>query len=102
MIGLNDEWQHAATIRLVSCVCFVWENYRSEYSVLVKNTTKRLFHDMNEICSADFLSLLHVWNSILSFSFQSDISLHEKTTLVKSVSDTDAKLLVVLPKGVDY
>ncbi|XP_056912712.1 supervillin-like isoform X3 [Takifugu flavidus] len=33
-----------------------------------------------------------------AFSFQSDISLREKTTLVKSVSDTDAKRLVVLPK----
>lgn len=112
MTGLNDEWQHAATITLLSCVwnCFVWENYCSKYSVLVKNTTKRLFHyshdswelRFNEIWSADFLSLLHVWNSILSFSFQSDISLRETTTLVKSVSDTDAKLLVVLPKGVDY
>ncbi|XP_057713373.1 supervillin-like isoform X2 [Corythoichthys intestinalis] len=33
-----------------------------------------------------------------ALSFQSDFSLHDKTTLVKSVSDTDAKLLVVLPK----
>lgn len=33
------------------------------------------------------------------FSFQSDFSLNDKTALVKSVSDTDAKLLVVLPKG---
>ncbi|XP_029310174.1 supervillin-like isoform X3 [Cottoperca gobio] len=31
-------------------------------------------------------------------SFQSDFSLGDKTTLVKSVSDTDAKLLFVLPK----
>ncbi|XP_032386664.1 supervillin isoform X7 [Etheostoma spectabile] len=31
-------------------------------------------------------------------SFQSDFSLGDKTTLVKSVSDTDAKLLAVLPK----
>lgn len=38
---------------------------------------------------------------LLSFSFQSDISLGETTTLVKSVSDTDAKHLVVLPKGVN-
>uniref|UniRef100_A0AAQ5WZF0 HP domain-containing protein n=1 Tax=Amphiprion ocellaris TaxID=80972 RepID=A0AAQ5WZF0_AMPOC len=35
-----------------------------------------------------------------SFSFQSDFSLNDKTSLVKSVSDTDAKLLVVLPKGI--
>ncbi|XP_008297838.1 supervillin isoform X5 [Stegastes partitus] len=33
-----------------------------------------------------------------ALSFQSDFSLNDKTTLVKSVSDTDAKLLVVLPK----
>ncbi|XP_038137138.1 supervillin-like isoform X4 [Cyprinodon tularosa] len=33
-----------------------------------------------------------------SLSFQSDFSFKEKTNLVKSVSDTDAKLLVVLPK----
>ncbi|KAM9844966.1 LOW QUALITY PROTEIN: supervillin [Aulostomus maculatus] len=33
-----------------------------------------------------------------TLSSQSDFSLAEKTTLVKSVSDTDAKLLVVLPK----
>ncbi|XP_030607197.1 supervillin-like [Archocentrus centrarchus] len=33
-----------------------------------------------------------------TLSFQSDFSLNDKTTLVKSVSDTDAKLLVVLPK----
>ncbi|XP_030015605.1 supervillin-like isoform X2 [Sphaeramia orbicularis] len=33
-----------------------------------------------------------------TLSFQSDFSLGDKTALVKSVSDTDAKLLVVLPK----
>ncbi|XP_007552124.1 supervillin isoform X8 [Poecilia formosa] len=33
-----------------------------------------------------------------ALSFQSDFSLKDKTNLVKSVSDTDAKLLVVLPK----
>ncbi|KAM9720301.1 supervillin isoform 3-T3 [Menidia menidia] len=33
-----------------------------------------------------------------TLSFQSDFSLKAKTTLVKSVSDTDAKLLVALPK----
>ncbi|KAK5919954.1 hypothetical protein CgunFtcFv8_023805 [Champsocephalus gunnari] len=33
-----------------------------------------------------------------ALSFQSDFSLEEKTALVKSVSDTDAKLLFVLPK----
>ncbi|XP_063318873.1 supervillin-like isoform X2 [Pelmatolapia mariae] len=33
-----------------------------------------------------------------TLSFQSDFSLNDKTALVKSVSDTDAKLLVVLPK----
>ncbi|XP_034468840.1 supervillin-like isoform X8 [Hippoglossus hippoglossus] len=33
-----------------------------------------------------------------ALSFQSDFSLGDKTALVKSVSDTDAKLLVVLPK----
>ncbi|XP_077472394.1 supervillin [Stigmatopora argus] len=33
-----------------------------------------------------------------ALSFQSDFSLHDKTTIVKSVSDSDAKLLVVLPK----
>ncbi|KAM3604897.1 uncharacterized protein V6R79_017682 [Siganus canaliculatus] len=33
-----------------------------------------------------------------TLSFQSDFSLGDKTTLVKSVSDTDAKLLAVLPK----
>ncbi|XP_068590846.1 supervillin isoform X3 [Cebidichthys violaceus] len=33
-----------------------------------------------------------------ALSFQSDFSLGDKTTLVKSVSDTDAKLLAVLPK----
>ncbi|XP_054870133.1 supervillin-like isoform X5 [Amphiprion ocellaris] len=33
-----------------------------------------------------------------ALSFQSDFSLNDKTSLVKSVSDTDAKLLVVLPK----
>ncbi|XP_061587837.1 supervillin-like isoform X3 [Cololabis saira] len=33
-----------------------------------------------------------------AFSFQSDFSFKDKTTLVKSVSDTDAKLLAVLPK----
>ncbi|XP_061775557.1 supervillin-like isoform X3 [Nerophis ophidion] len=33
-----------------------------------------------------------------ALSFQSDFSLTSKTALVKSVSDTDAKLLVVLPK----
>ncbi|KAM9791401.1 supervillin isoform 8-T9 [Syngnathus typhle] len=33
-----------------------------------------------------------------ALSFQSDFSLHDKAALVKSVSDTDAKLLVVLPK----
>ncbi|XP_054623849.1 supervillin-like isoform X3 [Dunckerocampus dactyliophorus] len=33
-----------------------------------------------------------------ALSFQSDFSLSPKTTLVKSLSDTDAKLLVVLPK----
>ncbi|XP_051809473.1 supervillin-like isoform X3 [Acanthochromis polyacanthus] len=33
-----------------------------------------------------------------ALSFQSDFSLNDKTTLVKSVSDTDAKLLAVLPK----
>ncbi|CAN9502782.1 unnamed protein product [Ophioblennius macclurei] len=34
-----------------------------------------------------------------TLSFQSDFSLNDKTSLVKSVSDTDAKLLVALPKG---
>ncbi|XP_077955901.1 supervillin isoform X23 [Gasterosteus aculeatus] len=33
-----------------------------------------------------------------ALSFQSDFSLSDNTTLVKSVSDTDAKLLAVLPK----
>ncbi|XP_028283829.1 supervillin-like isoform X3 [Parambassis ranga] len=33
-----------------------------------------------------------------ALSFQSNFSLNDKTTLVKSVSDTDAKLLVALPK----
>ncbi|KAM4728691.1 supervillin isoform 3-T3 [Anableps anableps] len=33
-----------------------------------------------------------------ALSFQSDFSFKDKTNLVKSVSDTDAKLLVVLPK----
>ncbi|XP_017266435.1 supervillin-like isoform X4 [Kryptolebias marmoratus] len=33
-----------------------------------------------------------------TLSFQSDFSLNDKTALVKSVSDTDAKLLAVLPK----
>ncbi|KAK5860378.1 hypothetical protein PBY51_021860 [Eleginops maclovinus] len=33
-----------------------------------------------------------------TLSFQSDFSLEEKTALVKSISDTDAKLLFVLPK----
>ncbi|XP_068461219.1 supervillin isoform X2 [Clinocottus analis] len=33
-----------------------------------------------------------------ALSFQSDFSLGDKTALVKSVSDTDAKLLAVLPK----
>ncbi|XP_077413137.1 supervillin isoform X2 [Vanacampus margaritifer] len=33
-----------------------------------------------------------------ALSFQSDFALHDKAALVKSVSDTDAKLLVVLPK----
>ncbi|XP_054452116.1 supervillin-like [Anoplopoma fimbria] len=33
-----------------------------------------------------------------ALSFQSDFSLGDKTSLVKSVSDTDAKLLAVLPK----
>ncbi|XP_008432169.1 supervillin isoform X9 [Poecilia reticulata] len=33
-----------------------------------------------------------------ALSFQSDFSVKDKTNLVKSVSDTDAKLLVVLPK----
>ncbi|XP_029970388.1 supervillin isoform X2 [Salarias fasciatus] len=33
-----------------------------------------------------------------ALSFQSDFPLNDKTALVKSVSDTDAKLLVVLPK----
>ncbi|XP_077581116.1 supervillin [Stigmatopora nigra] len=33
-----------------------------------------------------------------ALSFQSDFPLHDKPTIVKSVSDTDAKLLVVLPK----
>ncbi|XP_054881250.1 supervillin-like isoform X6 [Poeciliopsis prolifica] len=33
-----------------------------------------------------------------ALSFQSEFSLKDKTNLVKSVSDTDAKLLVVLPK----
>ncbi|XP_037643775.1 supervillin-like isoform X3 [Sebastes umbrosus] len=33
-----------------------------------------------------------------TLSFQSDFSLGDKTTLVKSVSDTDARLLAVLPK----
>ncbi|XP_077372291.1 supervillin isoform X2 [Festucalex cinctus] len=33
-----------------------------------------------------------------ALSFQSDFSLRDKAALVKSVSDTDAKLLVVLPK----
>ncbi|XP_031726564.1 supervillin-like isoform X9 [Anarrhichthys ocellatus] len=33
-----------------------------------------------------------------ALSFQSDFSLGDKTTLVKSVSDTDAKVLAVLPK----
>ncbi|XP_019124964.2 supervillin-like isoform X4 [Larimichthys crocea] len=33
-----------------------------------------------------------------ALSFQSDFSLGDKTTLVKSVSDTDAKFLAVLPK----
>ncbi|XP_015830099.1 supervillin isoform X8 [Nothobranchius furzeri] len=33
-----------------------------------------------------------------ALSFQSDFSLKDKSALVKSVSDTDAKLLVVLPK----
>lgn len=43
---------------------------------------------------------LLVWISNVSFSFHSDVSLGEKRTLVKSVSDPDARLLVVLPKGV--
>ncbi|XP_051944202.1 supervillin-like isoform X2 [Hippocampus zosterae] len=33
-----------------------------------------------------------------ALSFQSDFSLQDKAALVKSISDTDAKLLVVLPK----
>ncbi|XP_011484288.1 supervillin isoform X3 [Oryzias latipes] len=36
-----------------------------------------------------------------SLNFQSDCSFKDKTTLVKSVSDTDGKLLVVLPKVSD-
>ncbi|XP_029380725.1 supervillin-like [Echeneis naucrates] len=36
-----------------------------------------------------------------ALSFQTDFSLGDKTALVKSVSDTDAKLLVALPKVAD-
>lgn len=35
----------------------------------------------------------------ISFSFQSDLSLGDRTALVKSASDIDANLLAVLPKG---
>lgn len=40
--------------------------------------------------------------TVFSFSFQSDFSLGDKTTLVKSVSATDARLLAALPKGVNW
>ncbi|XP_061879159.1 supervillin-like isoform X2 [Entelurus aequoreus] len=45
----------------------------------------------NKLCSSTSLPTE-------ALSFQSDFSLTSKTALVKSVSDTDAKLLVVLPK----
>lgn len=43
---------------------------------------------------------LLVSDFVFSLSFQSDFSTSDKTSLVKSISDTDAKLLGVLPKGV--
>ncbi|XP_035860857.1 supervillin-like isoform X10 [Sander lucioperca] len=54
-------------------------------------------------CGQEFGSKAHKLCSSASLptealSFQSDFSLGDKTTLVKSVSDTDAKLLAVLPK----
>ena len=52
---------------------------------------------IKECCQPEYDEFVLILFSHLSF--QSDFSLKDKTTLVKSVSDTDAKLLVVLPKG---
>lgn len=59
----------------------------------IKNSECKKFH-----LDSIFLTLM----CIFSFSFQSDFSLGDKTALVKSVSDSDAKLLAVLPKGVHW